>query len=110
MGVNEMCNFYMMFYRDANSADPFPYGGACGYNEAQQVVAQEYPTEGISLLPRHPELEHAAHQDSKAFGVVEKAKISKIGSHRLGQVAGLAFNRAGQLLVFHRASRVWDAG
>lgn len=104
-----MCNFYMMFYRDANSADPFPYGGACGYNEAQQVVAQEYPADGISLLPKHPELEHAAHQDAQAFGVVEKAKISKIGPHNLGQVAGLAFNRGGQLLVFHRASRVWDA-
>lgn len=99
----------MMFYRDAKSTDPFPYGAYCGNSEEQSVVAQEYPSEGLTLLPKHPELEHAAHQDSTAFGVVEKAKISKIGPHRLGQVAGLTFNsRDGNLVVFHRASRVWD--
>jgi hypothetical protein len=99
---------YMMFYRNADSPDPFPYGAYCGNNEQPEVVAREYPSEGLTLLPKHPELEHAAHQDSKAFGVVEKARISKIGPHRLGQVAGLAFNRKGDLVVFHRASRVWD--
>lgn len=122
MGVNEMCNFYMMFYRDANSPDPFPRkdylpilsalffldGGACGGNEDPETFALEYPVEGTTLLPRHPELEHAAHQDSKAFGVVEKAKISKIGRHRLGQISGLSFDRAGKLVIFHRADRVWD--
>lgn len=56
MGVNEMCNLYMMYYRDANSKDPFPYGAACGSNENSELVSREYPVDGTTLLPAHPEL------------------------------------------------------
>jgi hypothetical protein len=109
MGSNEMCNFYMMFYRDANAADPFPYGGGCGYNEQPDVVASAYPQEGTTLLPKHPEWEHAAHQSGQAFGVVEKMQVKTMGGIQLGQIAGLAFDKSGNLVVFHRANRVWDA-
>lgn len=47
MGKDEMCNFYMMFYRDANSDDPFPYGAGCFMNENSQLLADEYPQDGI---------------------------------------------------------------
>ncbi|KAI6178356.1 putative peptidyl-glycine alpha-amidating monooxygenase T19B4.1 [Aphelenchoides besseyi] len=109
MGVNEMCNFVnMMFYRDANVADPFPYGAGCSYNEKPDLMAAEYPKDALTLLPSHPEWEHAAHQSATPFGVVEKSKVTKIGEHRLGQIAGLTFDRSGNLVVFHRGSRVWD--
>ncbi|VDM72955.1 unnamed protein product [Strongylus vulgaris] len=29
MGVNEMCNFYMMFYYNATRENPFPWGAVC---------------------------------------------------------------------------------
>ncbi|KAI6203041.1 putative peptidyl-glycine alpha-amidating monooxygenase T19B4.1 [Aphelenchoides besseyi] len=103
MGVNEMCNFVdMMFYRDANVVDPFPYGAGCSYNEKPELMAAEYPKDALTLLPSHPEWEHAAHQSATPFGVVEKSKVTKIGEHRLGQVAGLTFDRSGNLVVFHR--------
>lgn len=108
MGTAEMCNFYMMFYRSANATDPFPYGAGCGGNENWQLVAKEYPAEGVSLLPSHPEWEHAAHQMGKAFGVRRRLRLSKLGGHVLGQVAGLAFNKNGELFVFHRSSRTWN--
>lgn len=108
MGTAEMCNFYMMFYRSADSPDPFPYGAGCGGNENPELVAKEYPPEGIALLPKHPEWEHAAHQMGKPFGVQERLRVQAIDSHRLGQVAGLAFDKKGHLWVFHRADRIWD--
>uniref|UniRef100_A0A915E6I2 Copper type II ascorbate-dependent monooxygenase C-terminal domain-containing protein n=1 Tax=Ditylenchus dipsaci TaxID=166011 RepID=A0A915E6I2_9BILA len=89
MGVDEMCNFYMMFYRDVNAADPFPYGAGCGMNEKPELVAKEYPMEGSTLLPAHPEWEHMAHQSGKPFGVVEKEKISSIGDEKLGQITAI---------------------
>ncbi|KAH7728406.1 Protein PAMN-1 [Aphelenchoides avenae] len=108
MGSNEMCNFYMMFYRDADAVDPFPNGAMCGYNENPEVVVNEYPKEGTTLLPKHPEWEHAAHQSGKAFGVVEKMQLKTIGGVNLGQISGMAFDKNGNVVVFHRATRVWD--
>ena len=65
MGVDEMCNFYMMYYRDANSNQQV--SRICGWNELQPMMNQ-YPNEGVSLLPPHPEWEHAAHQSGTPFG------------------------------------------
>lgn len=122
MGTNEMCNFYMMFYWDAQKEDPFPYGAICAQKDKPEMVAS-YPAEGLSLLPSHPELEHHAHQSAvrerftggrrenlqKPFGIMESAGVTKIGDVTLGQVSGLSFDLDGNLIVFHRASRVWDA-
>ncbi|KAI1731404.1 NHL repeat domain-containing protein [Ditylenchus destructor] len=83
MGVDEMCNFYMMFYRDVNSPDPFPYGAGCAMNENPDLVNKEYPVD------------------------VEKARITEIGGERLGQVSGLAFDNAGNVVIFHRGRRTW---
>src|SRR5688572_25009749 len=97
-----------MFYRDADADDPFPNGAMCGYNENPEVVVKEYPKEGTTLLPKHPEWEHAAHQSGKAFGVVEKMQLKTIGGINLGQISGMAFDKSGNVVVFHRATRVWD--
>lgn len=107
MGVDEMCNFYMMFYRDANEPDPFPNGAVCGFNENPQLMATEYPTEGTTLLPSHPELEHHAHQASKPLGIVDKFAIKQLGDVTFGQISGMAFDNDGNLVIFHRGSRVW---
>jgi hypothetical protein len=109
MGVDEMCNFYMMFYRSADVPDPFPYGAYCGGNENPQAVATQYPLEGTTLLPSHPEWEHVAHQASKPFGVVEKLALKKLGDHEFGQISSIAFDSKGNLAIFHRGSRVWNA-
>jgi hypothetical protein len=109
MGVDEMCNFYMMFYRSADVPDPFPYGAYCGANENPQAVATQYPLEGTTLLPSHPEWEHVAHQASKPFGVVEKLALKKLGDHEFGQISSIAFDPKGNLAIFHRGSRVWNA-
>uniref|UniRef100_A0AC35G258 Peptidylglycine monooxygenase n=1 Tax=Panagrolaimus sp. PS1159 TaxID=55785 RepID=A0AC35G258_9BILA len=102
MGVDEMCNFYMMFYRSADVPDPFPYGAYCGANENPQAVATQYPLEGTTLLPSHPEWEHVAHQASKPFGVVEKLALKKLGDHEFGQISSIAFDPKGNLAIFHR--------
>lgn len=53
-------------------------------------------------------MEHIAHQSSKTFGVIEKAKIQTIGYEKLGQISGLTFDNSGNIVVFHRGTRVWD--
>uniref|UniRef100_A0A1I8AP06 Peptidylglycine monooxygenase n=1 Tax=Steinernema glaseri TaxID=37863 RepID=A0A1I8AP06_9BILA len=108
MGMDEMCNFYMMYYWDASKPHPFPSGGYCGDQQYGQMVANEYPVDGVTLLPSHPEWEHQAHQSAKAFGVVEKMRVSQIDQHKLGQVAGLSFDKNGNVVVFHRADKVWN--
>jgi hypothetical protein len=109
MGVDEMCNFYMMFYRSADEPDPFPYGAFCGGNENPSLIQSEYPVEGTTLLPSHPEWEHAAHQASKPFGVVEKLTLKKLGDYEFGQISSIAFDPKGNLAIFHRGSKVWNA-
>lgn len=54
-------------------------------------------------------MEHMAHQMVKPFGVVEKAKYQTIGSEKLGQISGLSFDNYGNIVVFHRSKRIWDA-
>lgn len=108
MGVDEMCNFYMMYYRRATDPDPFPYGGACTYNENPELVNREYPKEGTTLLPSHPEWEHMAHQTMKPFGVAERARLSHVGDIKLGQVSGLAFDNRGRVVIFHRHTTTWS--
>lgn len=62
-----MCNFYMMFYWDATSPDPFPDGAVCVAQDKHQLVSEEYPVEGTVPFERHLDWEHEAHQ-SKSFG------------------------------------------
>jgi hypothetical protein len=66
MGSNEMCNFYMMYYRSADSEDPYPMGGGCFGGDME--LFSRYPPEGLSLLPVKPELEETAHQSAIRFG------------------------------------------
>lgn len=64
-----MCNFYMMFYWDANMMNPFSFEAVCPLQQEKEIIDKEYPAEGVSLLPPHPELEEKAHQSSKRFGI-----------------------------------------
>lgn len=67
-------------------------------------------TDGMTLLPSHPDWEHQAHQSGKPFGILEREKVQKLGDVMLGQVAGLAVdpNNGERLFIFHRAGRFWD--
>ncbi|CAJ0922221.1 unnamed protein product, partial [Mesorhabditis belari] len=73
-----------------------------------ELFGTEYPKEGFELLPPRPELEHTALQSGRPFGIIEEAKIQKIGDITLGQISGLAFDQQKNLFIFHRGSRVWD--
>ncbi|VDN01888.1 unnamed protein product [Thelazia callipaeda] len=108
-GSDEMCNFYMMFYWNSSLPDPLPDEANCYMQYKQQLVSKEYPVEGISLLPSHPEWELKAHQSSKPFGISEGIKTRSINGIKLGQVSGLCFDSSGNLIIFHRGSRVWDS-
>lgn len=50
--------------------DPFPSGGICFLAESEEVVNKEYPAEGLSRLPLHPELEHKAKNNGQSFGML----------------------------------------
>ena len=65
-------------------------------------------SEGTTLLPAHPEWEHQAHQAHQPFGIIEQQKVKTLGGEKLGQVAGLAIDPMGRLVIFHRAGRIWD--
>ncbi|VDK75978.1 unnamed protein product [Litomosoides sigmodontis] len=108
MGADEMCNFYVMFYWDATLPDPFPDGRICASQDKRELVSKEYPVEGTVRLPYHPDWEHNAHQ-SKSFGVIERTVTTSVGGVKLGQVAALSFDSFGNLIIFHRGSRVWDS-
>uniref|UniRef100_A0AC35TIH0 Peptidylglycine monooxygenase n=1 Tax=Rhabditophanes sp. KR3021 TaxID=114890 RepID=A0AC35TIH0_9BILA len=108
MGSSEMCNFYMMFYRDADAEDPFPNGAFCSDYASREVAIREYPVEGTQILPKHPEWEEQAKQAEITFGVIEKNSVTKIGKNKLGQISGLSFDKNGNLVVFQRGSRVWN--
>uniref|UniRef100_A0A0K0FFE0 Peptidylglycine monooxygenase n=1 Tax=Strongyloides venezuelensis TaxID=75913 RepID=A0A0K0FFE0_STRVS len=107
-GNDEMCNFYMMYYRDINEEDPFPLGSGCSRQDRYDEVLSEYPKDGMDLLPTNPQLEAIAAPNKVKFGVIEKAKVSFIDGRQLGQISGLAFTNQNNLVVFHRGSRVWD--
>ncbi|KAK6727683.1 hypothetical protein RB195_005396 [Necator americanus] len=107
MGVNEMCNFYMMFYYDSTKENPFPWSAVCGGRDRAKEMVREYPVEGTQLLPSRPDLEHHAHQSKIPFGIVEEGSFTSIGDIRLGQVAGISF-QGDNVIIFHRAGRVWD--
>lgn len=110
MGADEMCNFYMMYYRNADTEDPFPNGGICFRTDDEEMVNREYPSAGLSLLPSRPDLEQKAQNFKEVFGITEGAVLHEDKGHRLGQVSGLAFDPSGNLAIFHRSERKWSQG
>ncbi|KAK6105982.1 Copper type II ascorbate-dependent monooxygenase C-terminal domain family protein [Brugia pahangi] len=107
-GQDEMCNFYMMFYWDATSPNPFPEGAFCVAQEERDLVNEEYPTEGTIPLQPHPDWEQQAHQ-GKLFGIIEGIAATSVDGIKLGQVSALSFDSFGNLVIFHRGSRSWDS-
>lgn len=108
MGFDEMCNFYLMYYRNASDNDPFPYGAICNINENSELVKNEYPIDGTTLLPSNPSLEHGGHQSLISFGVSEQFRLSTIDEISFGQISGLAFDNNNQIVIFHRAGITWN--
>uniref|UniRef100_A0A0N5AQP0 Peptidylglycine monooxygenase n=1 Tax=Syphacia muris TaxID=451379 RepID=A0A0N5AQP0_9BILA len=109
-GSDEMCNFYMMYYREVAAEDPFPNGAVCNGNDEEAIVEQEYPISALQKLPSRPELEEKAGNFLQPFGITDGIVLEKsIAGETLGQVSGLAFDSSGRLVVFHRAERKWTA-
>ena len=63
-----MCNFFMMYYTDGESSQENP--PICS-EAANHTIMDEYPNEGISLLPSRSDLEweHTSHHNNKPFGI-----------------------------------------
>ncbi|KAI8734350.1 alpha-amidating enzyme precursor 2, partial [Biomphalaria glabrata] len=56
-GIDEMCNYYIMFYTDSFVADP---SGECAFNELTQLTGKNFTIDGSIPLPPNPALEEAA--------------------------------------------------
>ena len=90
-----------MYAYDSNSIDPFSSTSTCRENQQPSIFAQGYPRE-LTIQQWN-----ANKNDAISFGVVYEPKITKIGTQQLGQVAGLAFDSSGNLVIFHRANKPW---
>ncbi|XP_013394833.1 peptidyl-glycine alpha-amidating monooxygenase isoform X2 [Lingula anatina] len=119
---DEMCNFYMMYYTDANGGQPFY---ECFGNWRPDMFKNGgFPSqESLTALPPNPALEEEAEHghsrvDSKADDKLDEEKLTPaleavknwpdLGNVKLGQVAGVATDSKGNVHIFHRADRVWD--
>ncbi|KAI8731264.1 alpha-amidating enzyme precursor 2, partial [Biomphalaria glabrata] len=56
-GIDEMCNYYIMFYTDSFVADP---SGECAFNELTQLTGKNFTIDVSIPLPPNPALEEAA--------------------------------------------------
>ncbi|XP_055888578.1 peptidyl-glycine alpha-amidating monooxygenase B-like isoform X2 [Biomphalaria glabrata] len=56
-GIDEMCNYYIMFYTDSFVADP---SGECAFNELTQLTGKNFTIDVSVTLPPNPALEEAA--------------------------------------------------
>ncbi|XP_055869505.1 peptidyl-glycine alpha-amidating monooxygenase A-like [Biomphalaria glabrata] len=56
-GIDEMCNYYIMFYTDIFVADP---SGECAFNELTQLTGKNFTIDVSIPLPPNPALEEAA--------------------------------------------------
>nr|KAI8738748.1 alpha-amidating enzyme precursor 2 [Biomphalaria glabrata] len=55
--IDEMCNYYIMFYTDSFVADP---SGECAFNELTQLTGKHFTIDVSIPLPPNPALEEAA--------------------------------------------------
>ncbi|XP_025077135.1 peptidyl-glycine alpha-amidating monooxygenase-like isoform X2 [Pomacea canaliculata] len=130
-GNDEMCNFYIMYYSNSSSKEP---GGEC-YTNQLPLLASMLPADSDVPLPPNPLLDEEAHGHHHHAGMTmttsaeggstpslfEASTVEPLSgplqfqsewpaeSVRVGQVGGLATDKQGNVYVFHRGTRIWNA-
>ncbi|XP_032239436.2 peptidyl-glycine alpha-amidating monooxygenase A [Nematostella vectensis] len=109
-GADEMCNFYVMFYRESKYEDrPIP---KCTKNfhsknfppdsDTALVTSSSSEEEGSGMMD--PAQENPLNK--LRYHLVENWPL--LGQETLGQVSAVALDMRGNVVVFHRGSRAWD--
>ncbi|ELT96668.1 hypothetical protein CAPTEDRAFT_228792 [Capitella teleta] len=98
--LDEMCNFYMMYYTDATQGKSY-FG--CQNNQSDELT-ETLPADSDQPLPPNPLLEDIAHGHQRK---VDLAKGWPNAVLTIGQIGGMATDSKGQIHIFHRADRVW---
>ncbi|XP_041372877.1 peptidyl-glycine alpha-amidating monooxygenase B-like [Gigantopelta aegis] len=117
-GADEMCNFYIMAYMDSSTRNPY---GSCGGNKLPLLV-ENIPDDSDVPLPPNPLLDDAArghHHFQHGSGGGMTSDLTNLHltfdsswpqqSVTIGQVGGVAVDTDGNVYIFHRGTRVWDA-
>ncbi|XP_025899852.1 peptidyl-glycine alpha-amidating monooxygenase isoform X3 [Nothoprocta perdicaria] len=124
---DEMCNFYIMYYMEAQHAVSYM---TCTQN-ANPEMFRNIPQEAnipISVKPDMLKMAHGHHEESKDADKSsllqqpkrEEEEVLDQDFHieevvdwpgldlKLGQVSGLALDPENNLVVFHRGDHIWD--
>ncbi|XP_040012985.1 peptidyl-glycine alpha-amidating monooxygenase isoform X2 [Xiphias gladius] len=124
--VDEMCNFYIMYYMDSKHAIPYMNCMETGSKELFQHIPAEANVP-ITVSPGHMNsmmhMGHSTdHQDNRPVLDANKAEqvldqdyhLEQVSawpqsSLQLGQVSGLALDSDSNLVIFHRGDHYWGA-
>ncbi|CAB3983869.1 peptidyl-glycine alpha-amidating monooxygenase isoform X2 [Paramuricea clavata] len=106
--TDEMCNFYMMYWFDPAeglSTD------ACAYTAFQSA---DYPAETDEPLTaeRKMEMKRQLNDEVEDKHLRELTEVlnwpESNPQHKVGQIAGVAVQTTGDVVIFHRGDRKWD--
>ncbi|XP_028399075.1 peptidyl-glycine alpha-amidating monooxygenase-like [Dendronephthya gigantea] len=114
-GADEMCNFYMMYWYDpaeGRSTD------ACTLPNPE-ISDGDYPKDTNVPLPEEKKMEMKRREMNDEFvaksarGLTEQenwpeSNLEYAGS-KVGQISGVAVQTTGDVVIFHRGDRIWDA-
>ncbi|XP_028661131.2 peptidyl-glycine alpha-amidating monooxygenase B isoform X5 [Erpetoichthys calabaricus] len=124
--ADEMCNFYIMYYMDANEAIPYMN---C-MQDGNPLLFRDIPREANIPIPVSPDMTmmhgHHSEKASSEDSVLQQPKreeeeVPDQGYHliemtdwpesdfNLGQVSGLALDSNNNLVIFHRGDHKWGA-
>lgn len=98
---DEMCNFYIMFFYDSKKYTEEP-PGMCRWGNLDDNV--KFP-KGSDKLDEKRKGDHTPSQDKPLYSIFPKWG----DGFKFGQISGVAVDRKGFVVVFHRANREWTA-
>ncbi|XP_064412751.1 peptidyl-glycine alpha-amidating monooxygenase isoform X4 [Latimeria chalumnae] len=122
---DEMCNFYIMYYMEAENAIPFMNCIQDGNPELFQSIPQEANIPipvgpdmmmnghhtGIQELYENPALQQPKREEEEVLDQgfhLEEAVHWPGANLQLGQASGLALDSKNNLVIFHRGDHIWD--
>ena len=115
---DEMCNFYIMYYREPSKGQSFYM---CNGNLVPSLF-DDIPVDSDVPLPPNPEMDdlaegHSHHdpEDHNHRGMTDHMKTDvsdwpkDFNKIEFGQISGVATDSEGNVYMFHRGKTVWDA-
>lgn len=73
-GANEMCNFYMYYYVDADKSSPFGALDSCSWSGDPNLF-KIYPAEASTPFAENVEMTEMAMSSAERFGKKEKSSV-----------------------------------